>query len=699
MDRRKFVKTTAVAGAIAAVPNSVWSALSGLGGDELERKIKGLLPQLSLDEKISLMSGVLGNTAKEIATGAFRPGQGHGYTGYTVGVERLGIPQVKCLDGPRGVGFFYKTTCFPVGIGRGATFDPALEEKVGAAAGYETRALGANMLLAPCINLLWHPRWGRAQESYGEDTHHLGMMGAAFTRGVQQHVMACPKHYAVNNVEDTRMTVDAVVDERMLREVFTPHFHKCIEAQAATVMSSYNHLNGPKAGQNKHLIREILKQDWGFDGFVVSDWGSAMDDGVQAANAGLDLEMPTGKFYGAKLKAAVDEGKAPVAAIDEAVTRMLRQLFRFVGPDYDQGYTQKNIAGPEHTALAREVARKSMVLLKNEGQVLPFTGIKSLAVLGRLAEQDNLGDHGSSRVTPPYKVTILQGLKKNASGIKLSYSASATEAEALAKNADAVVVIAGLDFNDEGEGHDRKVMGLSEEQIELIKTAAAANKRCAVVLVGGSAITMEGWVEQVPALLMAWYPGMEGGNALAEILLGQANPSGKLPIVFPQREDQLFPFENKAAKVEYKGFHGYRWFENKGLKPLFPFGFGLSYTEFKFGNLKLSGKSIPKSGKLTVSVDVANIGERAGEEVAQLYVGYPGSVVERPVKELKGFQRIALDPGQTKTVTFELSARDLAYYDTVKSAWQVEESGYNVYVGPSSLKEDLLMGSFKVSGA
>jgi len=697
MDRRDFIKTAGVGVAAVSIPKMIFAA--ALTGDEIERKIATILPQLSLDEKISLMNGVLRHTVKEIASGGLRPGQGHGFTGYTIGIERLGIPQIKCLDGPRGVGFLYKTTCFPVGIARGATFDPALEQKVGAVMGYETRALGANMLLAPCINLLWHPRWGRAQESYGEDMHHLGVMGAAFTRGVQQHVMACPKHYAVNNIEDRRTEMDALVDERTLREIFLPHFGKCVEAKAASIMSAYNHVNGPKAGQNKHLVREILKNEWGWDGFVVSDWGGAMDDATQAANAGLDLEMPQAKFYGEKLKAAVDQGKVPVAAIDQAVTRMLRQLFRFVGPDFDKGYSQKKIAGTEHAAVALEVARKSAVLLKNDGNVLPLSGVKTLAVLGRLAKEPNLGDRGSSTVTPPYNVPILKALREKP-GLKVTYSgASLVRAKTLAKKADAVVVVAGLNFKDEGEGHDRKSMVISPSQIELIKTAAGANKKCAVVLIGGSAVTMEGWLEKTPALLLAWYPGMEGGNAVTEILFGEVNPSGKLPIVFPKSEDQLFKFENKALKVEYKGFHGYRWLEGKGLEPLFPFGFGMSYTQYKYGNLKLNKKSMGRSGQIQVSVDVTNIGKLAGEEVVQIYVGYEGSRVERPKKELKGFARVALEPGQTKTVKFDLNAKDLAYYNTATSAWEVEEIDYALFAGPSSRKDDLLSDGFKVAGA
>jgi len=699
MKRREFIKTAGIIGAISAIPQSLWSSLSGLSDQDIESKIREILPQLSLDEKISLMSGVLQNTLKEALSGGLRKGQGHGYTGYTVGVERLGIPQIKCLDGPRGVGFFYKTTCFPVGMARAATFDPALEEKVGEVMGYETRALGANMLLAPCINLLWHPRWGRAQESYGEDMLLLGAMGSAFVRGVQKHAMACPKHFAVNNIEDTRMDVDALVDERTLREVFLPHFQKCVEVKAASIMSAYNHLNGPKAGQNKHLIREILKQEWGFDGFVVSDWGTAIDNTVEAANAGLDLEMPSAKFYGEKLKSAVSEGKVPVSAIDESVSRMLRQLFRFVGPDFEKGYTQEKIACSEHTSIAREVARKSIVLLKNQGNILPLKGIKSLAVLGKLAMEKNLGDRGSSMVTPPYAVSILNGIKKKATAIKVSYcSGFIPRSKMLAKNADAVVVVAGLSHKDEGEGHDRKRMNLSEDQIELIKTAASVNKKCIVILIGGSAITMQEWIDDVPALLMAWYPGMEGGNAVAEVIFGEVNPSGRLPVVFPKSEDHLFKFENKELKVRFQGFHGYRWFDAKGIEPLFPFGFGLSYTEFKYSNIRLSSKSIGKSGKILVSVDITNIGKVSGEEVAQIYVGYKGSKVERPVKDLKGFQRVYLEPGETKTLSFELKAQELAYYNASASRWDVEEIEYLVYVGPNSKKENLLSDSFKVKG-
>jgi beta-glucosidase len=423
-----------------------------------------------------------------------------------------------------------------------------------------------------------------------------------------------------------------------------------------------------------------------------------MDDAAKAANGGIDLEMPRADVYGDKLKAAVDSGAVKPEIIDDAVSRLLRQIFRFVGPDFMKGYTQDKIAGAEHKAVARECAEKCMALLKNDG-VLPFSlsGIKSLAVLGKLAMEDNLGDHGSSRVTPPSVVTFLDGIKKKAAGIKVSYcSGIPARSKALAEKADAVVVVAGLNFKDEGEGHDRVNMTLHPDEIELIKLAAAANKKTAVVLVGGSAITMEGWLDQAPAVLMAWYPGMEGGAALANILFGDVNPSGKLPIVFPKAEDQLYKFENQAAKVEYKGFHGYRFFDDKGLEPLFPFGFGLSYTKFEYANLKLQEAAIGKDGKLAASVDVKNTGAVAGEEIVFLFAGAKNPPVSRPKKELKAFTRVALKPGEQKTVTLEVPAQELARFCMQGMQWMVDAGEYDVLVGPSADRKSLLSTSLSI---
>jgi beta-glucosidase len=696
MERRNFIKAAGAGAMALGLPGEFWAALSGLSGDQIEQRIKEILPQLSLEQKVELMAGHIGNMIAGLGGK-----EGHGYTGYTIGNEKLGIPRVQCLDGPRGVGFYYKTTCFPVAINRAATWDVALEKRVGDAMGYECRALGGNMLLAPTINLLWHPRWGRAQESFGEDPHILGTMGAAFITGLQQHVMCSVKHYAVNNTEDTRMNVNAVVDERTLREVFIPHFKKCIDVGAACVMSSYNHLNGPKAGQNKHLIHDILKTEWKWDGFVVSDWVTAMDNTIEAGNAGLDLEMPQAHYYGKNLVKAVKDGKVPEANIDDSVSRMIRQLLRFVGPDFTSGYDQAKIAGADHAAVAREAAEKGCVLLKNEKQALPLdkNAVKTLALVGEFVSEANIGDHGSSRITPPYTVSLLDGIKAKAPGIKLVVEKALTAAavKKAAAGADAVIVCTGLNFKDEGEGHDRAGLGLSSAQEAMIKAAAEANPRTIVVLHGGSSITMP-WKDQPAAILMAWYPGLEGGNALANVLFGDVNPSGKLPVVFPQSEDQLFPFAGKDLTVEYKGQWGYRWLDAKKLEPLFPFGFGLSYTEYKHANLRLDKKTTGKSGKIIATVDVTNTGKRAGEEVVQLYVGYQGSKVERAPKDLKAFARVSLAPGETKPVTLELSVPDLAYYDVGAKAWVVEEIEYSVLAGPSSRNADLLKDSFKVSG-
>ncbi|HUT55107.1 MAG TPA: glycoside hydrolase family 3 C-terminal domain-containing protein [bacterium] len=700
MDRRDFLKAAGAGAMVMAAPGSLLAALSGLTAEEVERRVAEVVPKLTLSEKIDLMAGKISRTL----LGAFGVGDGgHGYTGQTVGNARLGIPRVLCTDGPRGVGFMYTATCFPVGMCRGAAWDPELEARVGSVMGYEERAIGGNMLLAPCINVLWHPRWGRAQETYGEDPYHLGAMGAGFVNGVQEHVMACAKHYAVNNVEDSRMFVNAVVDERTLREIFLPHFKKCVDAKVASVMSAYNDVNGDLCSDSMHLMRDILKGEWEFDGFVVSDWENAVEDTVGAAKAGLDLEMPRAKFYGRKLKAAVESGQVPESVIDEAASRMCRQLFRFVGPDFAAGYDKKRMACPEHAAVALESARKGIVLLKNENSALPLVRgeVKTVAVLGEVAKEKNIGDHGSSIVRPPYIVSALEGLTDRAGSVRIIYESgkNLAAAKAAAGKADAVVVVAGYTYKEEGEGRDRASLALPDAQQSLILAAAEANQRCVVVLESGSAIAMDPWIGKVPAVVMAWYPGMEGGHAIADVVFGDVNPSGKLPIVFPRSEDQLAKFDNGSKEVKYGRYHGYRYMEKHGAEPLFPFGFGLSYTTYQYANLKLDKKSAGRSGKVVARVDVTNTGKMAGEEVVELYAGCPGSKVDRAKKELKGFARVALAPGETKTVAIELSVPELAYYNVDAGAWEVEEAEYIISLGPSSCEDDLLKERLKVTGA
>jgi beta-glucosidase len=703
--RRNFLKTTGAAAMVLAMPNAFLAALSGLNDDEIEQRVKELLGKMTLDEKIAQMHGVVpGGKVGELRD-VVKPG-----TWNTPENKRLGIPGFKCIDGPRGVGMGL-ATCFPVTMARGATWDPDLERRVGEVMGYETRALGANVLLGTCINLLRHPSWGRAQETYGEDPVLLGRMGVGSVLGVQKHVMADAKHFAANSIEDTRFFVNVKMDERTLREMYLPHFKKCVDAGAATVMSAYNDLNGQLCGQNRHLITDILKNEWGFRGFVVSDWNMAVDDAVAAANAGLDLEMPTGAHFGDKLKQAVREGKVSEQTIDAAVTRLLRQKLRFITPDFEKGYDRSRVGGKEHAAVALEAARKGIVLLKNEKALLPLDrkSIKTIAVVGKKAGKAVLGDIGSSDVKPPHAVSPLAGIKDRAgAGIKVLFEEGPAGATKAAKEADVVIVVAGFDFHDEGEAFNKKlhIMGdrenlsLHAEDEKLIKEVAAANGRCIVVLEGGAAVTVGAWKDRVPAILMAWYPGMEGGNAIADIIFGDVNPSGKLPIVFPKSLADLPKFDNRSKEVEYDLWHGYRYQDRKGLQPEFPFGFGLSYTQYRYGNLKLSRKQIGKSGKLAVQVDVTNAGQVAGEEIVQLYVGYPGSKVERAAKELKGFGKLALSPGETKTLTLEVKAEDLAYYNMNNKGWEIEEIEYRVMVGPSSRPEDLaLVDSFGVAGA
>ena len=663
----------------------------------VEQRVKDTLAKMTLEEKLAQTAGR--EPVWKLLRGLANQGD---ETWDGPGIERLDVPQFFMIDGPRGVGL-PRTTAFTVSMSRGASWDKDLEERIGEAMGYEARALGANVLLAPCINLLRHPSWGRSQESYGEDPYHLGVMGASFVAGVQKHVMACAKHYAANNSEDNRMSVNVLMDERTLREIYTPHFKMTVDAGVASVMSAYNLFEGDKCGQNKHLITDILKNDFGFKGFVVSDWVTATNDGIRAANAGMDVEMPAGTHLGKRLKKEIEDGKVPMSRLDDMVSRILRQKFIFITPDFRKGYDKKMVAGKEHAALAREAAQKGTVLLKNENGALPLdkNQLKTLLVAGRLADAKNIGDKGSSDVHPPYVVKPLEGIKNKVGGsVKVVYNEglSLSRAKEEAESADASIVFVGCTWRDEGEGHDRPDLNLHEEDVRLVNTVCAASSRCIVVVEAGSAVLMESWKDKPEAILMAWYPGMEGGNALADIIFGDVNPSGKLPIVFPKSMDQLPRFDYKAKETKIDYYHGYRLFDKKGYEPSYPFGFGLSYTTYQYSNLKLDKKQVAKSGKVMASLEVTNTGKRAGEEVVELYVGYKGSKIERPVKELKGFARVALKPGETKTVSFELKPEILACWDTDQNGWVVVEIEYLVYVGPSSRGQDLLSDSFKVSG-
>jgi len=685
MDRRKFMATVGVSATAALLPERILAELASLSPDELERQVQSLLAQMTLAEKVSQMSGaVLKNAPQLLGYNKLTPT-------FTPDNHRLGIPGIRFVDGPRGVNF-KGSTCFPVSMARGASWDPEVSRGVGEVLGYEAAARGANYTGAVCINVLRHPSWGRAQETFGEDPLHLGVMGSQFALGIQEHIMACAKHYACNNVENSRQYLDVSIDERTLREIYLPHFKRCVDSGIASIMCAYNVVNGQYCSASKHLTADILKDDWNFKGFIISDFG-AVHESEASANSGLDVEMSTTLYWGRKLAKLVRDGKVPEARINDAVTRILRQKIRFGLLEKNRPRLDKSkIASPEHAKVAREAAAKSMVLLKNQKSALPLDRqVKSIAIIGPFADSPNIGDKGSSVVRPPYVVTPLAGIRNLAgAGIRVSYDPGEKieSAEQLASNSDAAIVFVGNDWMDEGEAHDRINLNLSAGHEALVKTVAAANKRTIVVLFSGSAICMESWKDQVPAILMAWYPGMEGGNAIAEIIFGEQNPSAKLPIVFPKSADQLFKFEPRARTAKYDLYHGYRWFDKKALEPAFPFGFGMSYTTFKYSNPRLAKTAFAQDEIITASVDVSNTGSSAGEEIVQLYSAYPQSAIDRPVKDLRAFSKISLNPGQTKAVTLSFPAQDLAFFNPEKG-WTIEPVPHSILIGPSSSNNDL----------
>jgi beta-glucosidase len=706
--------------------------------DQIEARARDLLAQLTLDEKIWMMYGDT----------PFWPGLadmmggGYGQQAWPAGaVPRLGIPGIRFSDGPRGVVMPGATT-FPVSMARGASWDVDLGERIGDAIGRELRALGGNHFGGVCINLLRHPAWGRAQETYGEDTHHLGAFGAALIRGVQRHVMACAKHYALNSMENARFTVDVTVDPRALHEVYLPHFKWAVDAGVASVMSAYNSVNGEWCGQNEALLTGILKEQWGFEGFVLTDFIFGMRDARKAALAGQDLEMPFQMLYHRDLKGLVERGEVPVARIDDAALRLLRQQVRFAQGRDPSDYTPDVVGSEAHRRLAREAAQKSIVLLKNEGDALPLVNVRRVAVIGKLADTHNTGDRGSSDTQPDYVITPLQGLRAALGDevtVEYDDGSDPTRAARRAQGADAVICVVGYTHGDEGEyippdlmtqfapnlpqptpeeepiaqtmmqggapdeeeagfgvGGDRSSLTLHSDDEVLIQAVAAANPRTIVAIMGGSAVVTESWREQVQAILMLWYPGMEGGNAFADVLLGRVNPSGKLPCTFPRRAEDLPFFDKDATAITYDLWHGYRKLERDGARPAFPFGFGLSYTTYAYSNLQLAQDRLGADDTLVATVDVTNTGNVGGEEVVQLYVAAYGSAVERAPKELKAFARVALAPGETRAVRLEVPVADLAYY-AVEKGFVVERIGYEAVIGRHVLDEDALRARFVVS--
>jgi len=618
------------------------------------------------------------------------------------GDETLGIAPWKMVDGPRGAraGF---ATAFPVAIARGASFDVDLERRIGFAIGLEAAAHGANVLLAPTINLLRHPGWGRAQETYSEDPAHMGAMAVAFVSGAQNHVLTSPKHFALNNLENKRFELSAEVDERTLHELYLPHFKRCVvEAAAASVMSAYNKLNGTYCGEHRELLTTILRDDWGFTGFVESDWFLGTRSTTEALCAGLDIEMPAGfRFSDDSLAAAIDQGDLREEDLHRAARRSVYQ--KVAWELTADGVAGKPRPGPavveseEHIALAREAAEKSLVLLKNAGGVLPIVRREGLriAVVGDLADTVNLGDRGSSMVASSQVTTPLAGIAAAAAPARVESFASDADLSSLAEF-DVAIVVAGLTYCDEGEfipvaqqesegkdlarGGDRQELCLPPEQRELVERAAGHARRTVVVLQGGSAIVVRDWLGRVEGLVMAWYGGREGGHALARVLFGEVSPSGRLPVSIPRDPDQLMPWDVESLRVDHDLLHGYRWLQHHDRVPEFPFGFGLSYSDFTLSDLRVARSE----AGFRVQVDVSNVGACRAATVAQLYVSSRGSQVFRVPAELKGFGRVELDPGEVATVQLDVSDADLRYYEPTASGWVLEVCDYRFRVGSSS---------------
>ncbi len=672
----------------------------GASPEEREEVISRLLGELHLGEKVAMLSGH--GFLEQVA----RDGGRYCARSYHVGAgnDRLGIPTFQFMDGPRGVAMG-NSTCFPVPMARGASFDIDLEERIGEAIGREVRAHGANLFGGVCINLLRHPAWGRAQETYGEDPVLLAEMGCALVRGVQRHnVVATPKHLAANSMENARFTVDVEVDERALREVYLPHFRRCVDAGAGAVMSAYNSVCGSFCGHNEMLLTRILKEEWGFEGFVYSDFVLGCR-GADACARGLDVEAPDTIHFGKKLEDAVDAGDVSAERIDDAVARVLRSLFHIVFRRDTEEYGADVVACDAHVALAREAAHKSIVMLENR-EVLPWdAGVqRKILVLGKLADAPNLGDHGSSRVWPPQVVTPLGGLRASLPpGIEVTYD-DGTDLDRvvqLASEADAVLVVAGYDHRDEGEyipgqvgdpdakciGGDRVDLSLGSDQEAVILAAARASANVVVAVISGSAVLMENWRNEVGGILLLFYPGMEGGTALADVLYGRVNPSGRLPFSVPERASDLPLFDRDATAVRYDLWHGYTKLERDGTPPAYPFGFGRSYTTFDWTDARVTVDEAAQT--ILAEVTVTNTGKRSGCTVVQVYAGWADPHPEQPRKRLCGFQRVQLAAGVHAQATVEIAWKELAFFDTAAHNWTLGATDWELSVGASSATAEL----------
>ena len=668
--------------------------------ETLDDVAEKLLNEMTLKEKIRLMQGhAMGVTVKNTLT------KGRYYNGEAYpagGCKRLGIPPVLFTDGPRGI-VMGKCTCFPVSMLRGATFDDDLEYEVGKVFAKEASALGANLYAGVCINLLRHPKWGRAQETYGEDPFLLGKMGVALTKAMQENgIIACPKHYALNSIEDLRFKVDAIADERTLHEVYLPHFKKCIDAGAMSIMGAYNKVNGTYACENKELLTDILRDQWGFEGFSLSDFFYGIYDAVRSVKAGMDMEMPYFFRYSV-LNHKVKKGALTEADINLCARRILKALIKTL--PYYNAQPKSVILSKEHTELARRVAGKGTVLLKNEGKTLPIADGKKIAVVGRYADKVNVGDHGSSNVFSPYTITAYEGLKKRfgEENVSVYNGCDTVEAQNAVKASEYIVVCVGSDWLQEGEflvnlgnvkkkpkgsGGDRADLHIPEEDVQLIKALSETGKKLIVNIMGGSAYVIKEWADLADSILFSFYSGLEGGNALADVISGDVNPGGKLPFTIAYNDEDYPSFlhiADKEREIDYGYYHGYTLFDKEGIEPQYQFGFGLSYTEFD-----VCDSGVEKGDDaFKVTAVLKNIGEASGDEVLQVYASSVNEEEDRPVKLLKGFKRVSVESGKQKKVEIQIPYEDIMFYNPENKEWKIDKK-YNIFLGTDSKNVKLI---------
>jgi beta-glucosidase len=691
----------------------------------VDPRVTSLVGQLTRDEKLKMLNGGE-RLSPEWWTIDFD----------ATGPTKIGLKDMPMRDGPRGVHSLKseQTTTFAVAEARAAAFDTDLEYRVGGVMAAEMKALKYDVSLAPTMNVLRHPGWGRAQETYGEDPVLVGNMAAAFVRGMQDSKMiACPKHFAVNNTENNRgdgtdePNVNMVVDAQTLHENYLRNFQIVVEkADPACMMAAYNRVNGVRCAQNPKLMIDVVRTEWKWTGFMISDWWATVaNQGNASIVAGLDLEMPDNNAF-----KAIDATVAQTR-IDEAASRIVNARLHF-GHDtdaYKNAAANAGIASTQaHKDLAKETALKGAVLLKNDnlmplGAKATTAGVgkpdaKSIIVLGpdalkpgKIPDQDGnpsgLGDRGSSGTVPPYAVSFFDGIKNSpsASGMTITNSANAADAN----KADVAIIPVTMAWEDEGEGYgvgqDRADLTLSGQHPKhwttkpaaFIQQAVAANPNVIVLLAVGSAIVMEDWYASPKAIVQTFYPGQEGGNAFAALLFGEQNFSGKLPFTVAKSPDDYPPFQNTIggdATVDY--FHGYRKIEHDAKTPRFWFGYGMSYTKFTYGDVKvLCSSGIAADGALNVEIPITNAGTMAGEEIVQLYIGYPTTKQRRPTKELKAFTRVKLAPGEMQNVQFSVPARDMAYWGA--TGWVVEKGMHNVLIGPSADPTTLKTTTFTIN--